>query len=351
MLTGYRVIGSNPETASVLINKSAPVGTYSVHFRVKMPEVLLDADETGISLDVTSERFDLHGLMVTVDGVACRIHAAEVYVGYSALRQDLFSVGTIYNMDELRGVLGKPIPENPLAFGVSIALANSSVGIKYIGIISDDLAGYTGAKDQLENHDPVYGIVPLTLDASVLAMFKMHAEQMSLPEQGMWRIALGCSPLVTEKQVAGSLGKVSVDGDGDLVVLTDETATFLSSGIGAGDELIVMSCDVPHTYTVASVAAEDILTITQSHPFDTTAFVPGTAYAYTVTHALDKTDQAKEIGNTSRAVRKTTILPQELRHVIQRRNRFPPVHPSHDRHQHMGGQLQTGVHQSEPRPV
>lgn len=142
---------------------------------------------------------------------------ASLHIGYKALRQDLSDVLTLYSTDEIEGQLGKIVPENPLAFGVNIAMANAAIGIKCIGVDSDDLAGYKAAKDRLETHDPVYALVPLTFDASVLSMFKLHAEQMSQPERGMWRIALGCTHLVTEKEVATGTGKVSRDGDGDLV--------------------------------------------------------------------------------------------------------------------------------------
>ena len=80
--------------------------------------------------------------------------------------------------------------------GLSIAMANAAIGIKCIGVDSDDLPGYTEAKDRLETHDPVYALVPLTFEPSILSMFKLHAEQMSQPERGMWRIALGCTRLV-----------------------------------------------------------------------------------------------------------------------------------------------------------
>ena len=161
------------------------------------------------------------------------------------------------------------MPENPLAFGVSIAMANAAVGIKCVGVDSEDLAGYTAAKDRLETHDPVYALVPLTFDPAVLSMFKLHAEQMSQPERGMWRIALGCTRLVTEKEIASGTGKVGKDGDGDLVRLLSPEATFLSGSVDAGDTLVMTDGDgAGHEYTVSSVVAEDLLTVTQSAPFD-----------------------------------------------------------------------------------
>ena len=237
--TEYRVTTVDDISKALFLNRTLPAGkTLTVEIQRIIEDITLPAGSEGILLDVTSERFTMIGVMTPIEGLedapkACRISAAELYVGYKALRQDLSDVLTLYSTDEIEGQLGKIVPENPLAFGVNIAMANAAIGIKCIGVDSDDLAGYTAAKDRLETHDPVYALVPLTFDASVLSMFKLHAEQMSQPERGMWRIALGCTHLVTEKEVATGTGKVSRDGDGDLVRLLSEEAAFLSSYVDA----------------------------------------------------------------------------------------------------------------------
>ena len=243
--TEYRVTTVDDISKALFLNRTLPAGkTLTVEIQRIIEDITLPAGSEGILLDVTSERFTIIGVMTPIEGLedapkACRISAAELYVGYKALRQDLSDVLTLYSTDEIEGQLGKIVPENPLAFGVNIAMANAAIGIKCIGVDSDDLAGYTAAKDRLETHDPVYALVPLTFDASVLSMFKLHAEQMSQPERGMWRIALGCTHLVTEKEVATGTGKVSRDGDGDLVRLLSEEAAFLSSSVDAGDTLVM----------------------------------------------------------------------------------------------------------------
>lgn len=306
--TEYRVTTVDDISKALFLNRTLPAGkTLTVEIQRIIEDITLPAGSEGILLDVTSERFTMIGVMTPIEGLedapkACRISAAELYIGYKALRQDLSDVLTLCSTDEIEGQLGKIVPENPLAFGVNIAMANAAIGIKCIGADSDDLAGYTAAKDRLETHDPVYALVPLTFDASVLSMFKLHAEQMSQPERGMWRIALGCTHLVTEKEVATGTGKVSRDGDGDLVRLLSEEAAFLSSYVDAGDTLVMTDLGgTEHEYTVSSVVSEDLLTITQSAPFDEELFTEAGEYRFRVMHSLDKLGQANEIAATSKA--------------------------------------------------
>lgn len=299
----YRVIGVNEAESVIVLNRSIPAGAVFASLRRKVEEIFVEADSEFVILDLSSEKFDLLGVTYEVNGKACPVVAAELYVGYRSLRQDLSSVGTLYSVDEVEGRLGKVVPENPLAFGVNIALANSSsVGVKFIGVDSDDLVGYTAAKDRLENEDVVYGLAPLTTEVAILTMFKQHAVAMSQPEVGMWRICVGCRDLVTETVVAEGYGKVSADGDGDLCILTatNDDASFLSSSVDAGDTLVLVDAEgVAHDYVIASVVAEDILTVTQNSAFDSALFNKDGEYAFSIKHSMDKTDQAEAVAAVS----------------------------------------------------
>lgn len=305
----YRVIGVNEDEGIVLLNRQAPkvdTTTTTIDFVRKIESCTVRGDTPGkVLLDVTSERFTLTGITTEIKGNEYPILKSELYVGYRALRQDLSDITTIYSLDECKGQLGKIVPENPLAFGVSIALANTSVGIQCIGVDSEDLAGYTAAKDRLEQQDPVYAIVPLTFDTGVLSMFKMHCEEYSKPEVSKWRMAIGCTKLQKTKELCEkSKGMVSEDGDLDLVILTasDESVEFLSSSVDAGDTLFIKDkTGKEHEYTIASVPSEDILTITQSKPFDSTFFKTGTEYEFRIVHQMSREEQARWIRDASKA--------------------------------------------------
>lgn len=304
-----RVIGLNADSGTVVLNRTCPAlgtGDALVTFRRKLEEIMISGNVPGkVSLDLTSERFSLNAITTIIAGAEYPIYSAELYVGYKALRQDLSDIQTIYSVDELEGKLGKISPENPLAFGVSIALANTSVGIQCIGVDSDDLAGYTAAKDRLEQQDPVYAIVLLTFDVGVLTMFKNHCQEYSKPEVSRWRMALGCTPLVkTRTLVENAQGSISADGDGDLVVLKadDPSVEFLSSSVDSGDKLVIKDASgKEHEYTIASVVAEDILSVTQAAPFDSKLFKNGVGYTFSIIHSMSREEQARWIRDASKA--------------------------------------------------
>lgn len=307
-----RVTGTNADTGTILFNRSIPdefdQASGTLTFTRKVEEIFLDSNTEGtVLLDLTSERFTLTGIMHEIEGMKFFVESAELYVGYHALRQDLSDIGTVYSVNDIEGQCGKICPENPLAFALNIAVANSSTGIMYVGVDSDDLEGYTRAKDRLEQEDPVYAMVPLTFDPGILTMFKMHAEEYSKPEVSKWRMSIGCTKLVTEKTLCENAeGRLSRDGDGDLVVLTasDANVEFLSSNVDAGDDLIIIDDEGnEHKYTIASVAAEDILTITQSDPFDDKLFqvAKDKFYKFRITHHMSREEQARWIRDTSKS--------------------------------------------------
>ena len=160
---------------------------------------------------------------------------ANIYIGFKALRQDLSEVGVVYSVDEITAQCGKITKENPLAFGLSVALANSAdTGIYYVGVDTDDLEGYTAAKDKIEHYSPLYSIVPLTFQKGVLAMFKQHAEAMSKAEIGQWRVAFGCTEFPKDVVLAEGDGTVKLMGE-KLRRIEDLDGSFIEDGVDAND--------------------------------------------------------------------------------------------------------------------
>jgi len=300
----FKIIGSNSEEFKLLINKAPNIGSgtaFEVDITRQVEDFVLGNESEFVTIDVTDESFGIVGASVSIDESEKFVSAAEVYVNYKALRQDLSDVGTVYNTDEAMGVLGKiDTHDNPLGLGVMIALANTTVGVKFIGVDSDDVAGYTAAKDRLETYEDVYSIVPLTQEASILTMFKGHAEQMSLPEVGNWRVAIGSCELPTETELQTGSGETKVDGDGDLIILQDPSAMFMSNQVDAGHELRITGSDTEEkVYTVATVISEDMLSIDPAEPFDDTVLATGSQYDYTIVNVLDKTQQAQAVRDIS----------------------------------------------------
>lgn len=309
----YRVTDVDPVAKAVLLNRSIPADATTIMFSRRIENVYMDAKSAGVTVDANSELYSLAGLKADIDGVERSINDATLYIGYKALRQDLSSVTTIQTVDEIEGKLGKVVPENPLAYGVMVCLSNTTTSVMCIGVDSDDLPGYTAAKDKLETVDPLYSMVPLTTSTEVLTMFKNSAEQMADPEIDMWRIAIGSSVLQTEQTKAEGFGKCSKDSNEMNLLFTatrglvsaatgaEQPVEFMSSSVDAGDTLNITYNDKQYTYTVSTVAAEDILTITPSSPFTDELVADGVEVSFTITHTLDKSEQASAIAAVSQS--------------------------------------------------
>lgn len=175
------------------------------------------------------------------------IVAGTVYAGYRALAQTYASdVQTVTDVSALSTLFSDLTPENPLAYGLKKALENANgTSVKFIGVATNDLAGFTTAVNKTLEREDVYSFVPMTKDRSVLEMVVGHVKQQSTPEKGRWRIAWVTEANATTKQIVGSsvtpfLGTIAndpADGAGTYRLVTCSTATFITDGVVAGDTL------------------------------------------------------------------------------------------------------------------
>ena len=272
-----------------------------------------EADPTTITLSpgikVTSpDVFDLIGgepvlFKMTVQS------GASAYVTYRALATGLAgTLQSITNVSEIEGQLGRIDPDNPLAFGVFKALENTNTAIKYLRIGTDDDIGYRAAIDILENEADVYALVPLTQDKTVIEDFQQHVNFMSSPDRGLWRIVIVNRALETTSDILiNQIDPISGDtvdveavflDDPDATDLTppvftrveDPDATFLSSGVTAGDLLLTNFVNGTPTssFAVDSVVAEDILIL-----FDGPTAVILSPQKYEIVRTLSKDQQAE----------------------------------------------------------
>jgi hypothetical protein len=296
----YLVAGVNDETYTVSLNKVITLGdvtTPTAHWLRNIPEFTLTGEDSGITVSDTVYTVAIGSVSVDVDAVSKPLFHATVNCGYRALRRDVDSIKTVDSLEAAEALIGKAIPENPLAYGVMITLANTNNTVYFTGIDTDDLAGYTGAKDRIETAEDIYSVVPLTQEAGVLSMFKTHVEAMSQPDVGKWRITFGTSALPEEVTV--ELGKtlVTADNSSDLKVLYSLDSEFLTKGVNQGDTvLLTIDNGSQVEYTVSSVVTEDLLTVSEAISGVTEATVE---YDFVITRVSDKTLQAEEIAATS----------------------------------------------------
>ena len=169
----------------------------------------------------------------------------SLYVGYRADRADLSGrVLTINDVTDLADQLGEISSDNPLAYGVSLALANSGgTAVHAIAIdprLSESVA-YTQASE-LAQAQKIYALAILTDSLSIAAVYKNHVNAMSLPSSGNWRVVLTNCALPDEDYLYGKPG--SADGDDadlipDLLKKVDVQGTVVNLEQGESAPLAV----------------------------------------------------------------------------------------------------------------
>lgn len=255
-----------------------------------------------VTYDAVANTVDISVLECTINSVKCAVSDAIMYIGYRSLRQDLTNVLTITDYGTLDSVFGNCNADNPLGLGVTLAFANTSkVPIKCIGIGSNDLEGYTAARDRLTVEENVYAIVPLSQDPGIIQMFAAHAAELSTPEVGKWRICLGSTVLPTTKVLSSGTASIRMDGAAKTLVYSS-LGQFVTNFVGAGDTItIAYSSSVSYTYIVNQVITDDLLQVVPAVPINAAFATDGTLYGFSVTTVLDKTQQAEQIAAVSTA--------------------------------------------------
>lgn len=238
--------------------------------------------------------------------------AVKVYIGYSASRSDIDGSILVISDDlDLENKLGTADPvDNPLAFGVSIALQNSGgAPVKAIAIDQSvsKAIGYSKALTLAEG-GLLYWMVPLTTDISIQASFKAHVDSMSTPASGKWRVVLCNQEIPTEFYVLGRPdgGDANLDGFSDNLVeaTLSGAAVILSSGdvgaVNAADDVHLFYKDalgvVKTADAVVSDASGTIITLVAS-PVDADA--QGQVFLY-VTRDASLQEQAQAIADQSK---------------------------------------------------
>ena len=217
------------------------------------------------------------------DGLMAPSASFPVYIGYKGLRLDVTGAATdpallaFNTTTDLADEIGPITPENPLAFGVYLALLNatgvqvSAVGVDETSVLepSGTFDGYVRALEFLESKE-VYALSPLTQSRSVHDAVAAHVTAMSASKEKKERIAFvnGFQPVEGEPDLGGSgscdngaLNVLSID-IGTLNVATALSSLGLSAGspssvyLAAG--LYVRVATSPLNYLVTSVTGQDI---------------------------------------------------------------------------------------------
>jgi hypothetical protein len=179
------------------------------------------------------------------------IIAGTAYASYRALSQKNASgITSISSTAALKtafaGTPGGGItPDNVLAYGVQKALENANgTVVNFMAVPTNDLNGYNYVLGKTLSRNDVYSFCPLTKDAGVLAAVQGHIDSESTPEKGFFRIGWftpkinSVIPVVANPMGVPFTATVlhnPADLSGTYKLVTSATATFITSGVLAGD--------------------------------------------------------------------------------------------------------------------
>ena len=149
---------------------------------------LQSGNQITINKDLTS-----YDDKLTAAGAPVRLNVVKgsLYVEHRDLLQDnTVAIDYAESLADITSKLGLVDPDNPIAQGVYDAVLNSAnQRVYFLGVGSDDLAGYTAALRIAEKSDNVYSFVPMTFDRDVQDAVVSHVNAFSTPEIARWRIA------------------------------------------------------------------------------------------------------------------------------------------------------------------
>lgn len=217
--------------------------------------------------------------------VALPIEGATLYLQYRAwLPTYVGEFGSINDTASIPATLGTLHPDNPLAWGVFMALENSNgQDVRFTAVANpDDADSWLTALDVVSDREDLYNLVPLTFNQTVLDAYKAHAQDQSGEEVGRWRaVVLG---IRSDRNKAVVNADSTTDKEEALATISDDPLTsgtqytrlsvpannakFVTKGVRAGDKVrYFYSTDgfnrVSYTeYTVNSVVSENSLTLT-----------------------------------------------------------------------------------------
>ena len=188
-------------------------------------------------------------LASTLEPARLPIVAANLFVEHRDLLQTTaVAIDSVNDLASVSQKLGVVHPDNPLAQGVYDAVLNSqNMTVYFIGVQSDDLAGYLGAIQISEKSDKVYSFAPMTFDRAVQDAVVAHVNAYSTPDVGRWRIAW----LSVQDEKSKLIYDLKEDGTSYYATITDnpavtgtqinlvtvEGASFLDDGVRPNDTI------------------------------------------------------------------------------------------------------------------
>ena len=240
------------------------------------------------------------------------IVSANVFIEHrDLLTTNTASLDSVPYATDVAAKLGTVDVDNTLAQGVyDAALTSNGASVYFIGVASNDLAGYNQALQVAAATNVPYSLVPLTFDNDVKTAVISQVNSLSTPQQAKWRIAWVSTPVALTSTLYGlkpdtTSWTATVSADplavGTVYSLVGVTgATFITDGVRSGDSLLInFRLDINgntiyDTYTVGSVRTQSTLVVTT--PFNAAVTI---ATKVEVVRNFTKTEQATNLAAIS----------------------------------------------------
>jgi hypothetical protein len=246
--------GDELDLTLYILKTSAEISQNRTH---APPLLNWDTSETELTVNSGIELFDEswtdNGVQVALPLVADSDQDyGELFVDYRAWLSDacdlVLTISDPANINDIEGPLD---PVNPLKWGVFKALTNSNgTEVKYTGVCDPESPeSWADVLELLQGRDDVYGLVPLTRDATVLGLYQGHVGSQSTPEEGLWRVTwlnTAGVPEITvvddenssDTQVVLATIKDDPDTSGTqytIIEVPADNALFIQNDVRAGD--------------------------------------------------------------------------------------------------------------------
>jgi len=285
-------------------------------------------DASGITVNsgitVLDPTWTKAGVPQPIPLVSDGVNYSGMYVEYRAWLPGLANnvVGTISSSANLNAAISGPTdPDNPLKFGVALALANANGSeVKYTAIADpSDLTQWQEMLNAVGEQNDMYGLVPLTRDPNVLAAYGLHVLTYSTPEESSWRVAwfsllaVPEIPLVSAgSDVLGHTQATTTDGQPCLCTITADphvtgtvytilrctsaNSNFLSNHVQAGDVVrIGYTGDGFGNFTYTEYVVDSVTSETSLHLLVGPAQAISQPVKTEVWHNMSADDEARDL--------------------------------------------------------
>lgn len=163
------------------------------------------------------------GLQSVTDATPLDVVEGNVVLSWRAIRPDLASALTVFtDLDSIEAVfgIGDVVPSNVGAYGVNLAIQNTTTAVSFVGLdegfLDNEEQAFQDALEYLEAKD-VYAIAVMTHNTAVHQLVKAHVDGMSASAVGKERVGIFNRKLVELEVVvpASGLGTETSAGSGN----------------------------------------------------------------------------------------------------------------------------------------